>query len=160
MTTSSSSSSYSPSVTAASDASTMDFEASAHSLQSGLSNPSPMTALRSRERREPVDLQDDELQDLRDMVWDYVSRIKDPEHDYSLEDLSVVQEADILCAWVDPTEKKRKEVTVVFTPTVPHCSMATLIGLCIRETLGQVRGVLVTRGGSRFIYAHVYRCST
>jgi metal-sulfur cluster biosynthetic enzyme len=28
-----------------------------------------------------------------------------------------------------------KSVDVLFTPTVPHCSMATLIGLCIRVKL-------------------------
>ena len=28
-----------------------------------------------------------------------------------------------------------KSVEVQFTPTIPHCSMATLIGLCIRVKL-------------------------
>ena len=26
-------------------------------------------------------------------------------------------------------------ITIEFTPTVPHCSLATLIGLCLREKL-------------------------
>ena len=33
------------------------------------------------------------------------------------------------------THGSRPSVKVVFTPTIPHCSMATLIGLCIRVRL-------------------------
>jgi len=29
----------------------------------------------------------------------------------------------------------KNEVIIEFTPTIPHCSMATLIGLCIRVKL-------------------------
>ena len=55
--------------------------------------------------------------------------ITDPEHPYSLEQLNVV--AEDLIEVDDPLGK----VSVSFTPTVPHCSMATLIGLCIRVKL-------------------------
>ncbi|KAM1100424.1 hypothetical protein ACFX15_006665 [Malus domestica] len=55
--------------------------------------------------------------------------IKDPEHPYSLEELKVITEdaieVDDGCGYV----------RVTFTPTVEHCSMATVIGLCLRVKL-------------------------
>jgi len=35
-------------------------------------------------------------------------------------------------------QDSKNEVVVEFTPTIPHCSMATLIGLCIRVKLFRV----------------------
>ncbi|PHT80317.1 MIP18 family protein [Capsicum annuum] len=59
--------------------------------------------------------------DLRD--------IKDPEHPYSLEDLKVLTEDSI------EVDDEQSYIRVTFTPTVEHCSMATLIGLCLRVKL-------------------------
>ncbi|KAG5546478.1 hypothetical protein RHGRI_018608 [Rhododendron griersonianum] len=55
--------------------------------------------------------------------------IKDPEHPYSLEELKVITEDAI------ELDAKRNYVRVTFTPTVEHCSMATVIGLCLRVKL-------------------------
>ncbi|KAK6788305.1 hypothetical protein RDI58_016830 [Solanum bulbocastanum] len=55
--------------------------------------------------------------------------IKDPEHPYSLEELKVITEDAI------EVDDKRSHVRVTFTPTVEHCSMATVIGLCLRVKL-------------------------
>ncbi|KAD5317311.1 hypothetical protein E3N88_17257 [Mikania micrantha] len=55
--------------------------------------------------------------------------IKDPEHPYSLEELKVITEDAI------EVDDKRSYVRVTFTPTVEHCSMATIIGLCLRVKL-------------------------
>ncbi|CAF2063212.1 unnamed protein product [Brassica oleracea] len=55
--------------------------------------------------------------------------IKDPEHPYSLEQLKVLTEDSVE---VDDT---KSHVRVTFTPTVEHCSMATIIGLCVRVKL-------------------------
>ena len=65
-------------------------------------------------------------------VFDYIRDINDPEHPYSLEQLNVVQEElikvyDTEDPWVD----------VSFTPTIPHCSLATLIGLAIKVKLSR-----------------------
>jgi metal-sulfur cluster biosynthetic enzyme len=62
-------------------------------------------------------------------IFEHIKDITDPEHPYSLEQLNVVAE-DLIN--VDDLLGK---VSVKFTPTVPHCSMATLIGLCIRVQL-------------------------
>ncbi len=55
--------------------------------------------------------------------------IKDPEHPHTLEQLRVAQRGLIR------VDDERSLVAVNFTPTIPHCSMATLIGLCIRVKL-------------------------
>jgi metal-sulfur cluster biosynthetic enzyme len=62
-------------------------------------------------------------------VFDMIREINDPEHPLSLEQLRVVRLEDV---HVDPIAKT---VHVVFTPTIPHCSMATMIGLMIRNKL-------------------------
>eukprot|EP00249_Psilotum_nudum_P007947 c20931_g1_i1 orf=433-903(+) len=62
-------------------------------------------------------------------VFDHVRDIKDPEHPYSLEQLNVVTEESIL------VDDKCSHVEITFTPTVQHCSMATVIGLCLRVQL-------------------------
>lgn len=59
----------------------------------------------------------------------HIRDIKDPEHPYSLEELKVVTEDSI------EVNDKQSYVRVTFTPTVEHCSMATVIGLCVRVKL-------------------------
>ncbi|CAI9763548.1 unnamed protein product [Fraxinus pennsylvanica] len=53
----------------------------------------------------------------------------DPEHPYSLEQLSVLSEESIT------VDEKLGRILITFTPTIQHCSMATVIGLCLREKL-------------------------
>ena len=55
--------------------------------------------------------------------------INDPEHPLTLEQLDVVKLDDV------EVDDKNNRVNVIFTPTIPHCSMATLIGLSIRVKL-------------------------
>jgi len=57
--------------------------------------------------------------------------IRDPEHPHTLEELNVMQEKNI------QVDDAKGLVKVFFTPTVEHCSMATIIGLCIRVKLLQ-----------------------
>lgn len=56
--------------------------------------------------------------------------IRDPEKPSTLEDLKVVYEEGIFVK--EPTADKVPVLRVEYNPTVPHCSLATLIGLCIR----------------------------
>lgn len=58
---------------------------------------------------------------------DLLRSITDPEHPISLEQLRVVTPADISVAG--------SRVLVYLTPTIPHCSMSTLIGLSLRVRL-------------------------
>ncbi|XP_044736321.1 MIP18 family protein galla-1 [Chrysoperla carnea] len=71
--------------------------------------------------------------DLKNSVYDFIRTIKDPEKPQTLEDLNVVYEDGITIQ--PPTTGNVSVVRVEFNPTVPHCSLATLIGLCIRVKL-------------------------
>tara|TARA_B110000483_G_scaffold33697_1_gene40975 strand:- start:2800 stop:3459 length:660 start_codon:yes stop_codon:yes gene_type:complete len=73
--------------------------------------------------RDPIDARE---------IFSHIKDINDPEHPYSLEQLAVVSEENV------KVEDELSRVTVFFTPTVEHCSMATLIGLSIRVKLMRV----------------------
>ena len=62
-------------------------------------------------------------------IYDMIRHINDPEHPNTLEELSVVQPDHIYM------NAETNEVRVDFTPTIPNCGMATLIGLMIRVKL-------------------------
>ncbi|XP_050678481.1 MIP18 family protein galla-2 [Leptidea sinapis] len=62
-------------------------------------------------------------------IFDLIRNISDPEHPLTLEELRVVEEGNI------KVDNKDNIVHIYFTPTIPHCSMATLIGLSIRVRL-------------------------
>lgn len=62
-------------------------------------------------------------------VFHYIRKLQDPEHPLTLEQLKVVNLEHI------KVEDDKNQVIIQFTPTIPHCSMATLIGLCIRVKL-------------------------
>ncbi|XP_071054100.1 MIP18 family protein galla-1 isoform X3 [Onthophagus taurus] len=64
---------------------------------------------------------------------DFIRTIKDPEKPNTLEELNVVYEDGVFILENTPTNVN--VVRVEFNPTVPHCSLATLIGLCIRVKL-------------------------
>ncbi|KAF7256363.1 hypothetical protein EG68_06811 [Paragonimus skrjabini miyazakii] len=70
--------------------------------------------------RQPIDVHE---------IFEHIRDIRDPEHPHSLEVLGVVSEEAIT---VDDSEGR---VSVQFTPTIPGCSMATLIGLAIKVKL-------------------------
>ncbi|OCF32413.1 hypothetical protein I317_05612 [Kwoniella heveanensis CBS 569] len=72
----------------------------------------------SEEEREDIDAEE---------VYDLLRSITDPEHPVSLEALRVVNPNDIHVAG--------NRVLVYLTPTIPHCSMSTLIGLSLRVRL-------------------------
>ncbi|XP_072258636.1 cytosolic iron-sulfur assembly component 2A [Pyxicephalus adspersus] len=65
-------------------------------------------------------------------VYDIIRCIRDPEKPNTLEDLEVVSEN---CVTVEELDEDCFLVIIKFTPTVPHCSLATLIGLCLRVKL-------------------------
>lgn len=58
-----------------------------------------------------------------------VRNIEDPEHPLTLEQLRVVSMEQV------HVDLSRREVRVGFTPTIPHCSSAAIIGLMIRTKL-------------------------
>jgi len=74
--------------------------------------------------------EDDDVREAIDAneVFDLLRSITDPEHPTTtLEQLGVIS--------VDQIKVTGDRVDVQFTPTVPHCGMATLIGLSVRVRL-------------------------
>ena len=103
-------------------------------FSSAMLNANPTLFEVTEERRVADDLTREHDLDERDPldnleVFDMIRSIKDPEHPHTLEQLRVAQSSLI------QVDDKRGLVSVNFTPTIPHCSMATLIGLCIRVKL-------------------------
>lgn len=62
-------------------------------------------------------------------IFDLIRHINDPEHPLTLEQLNVTQ---LQLLNISNTHSR---IEIAFTPTIPHCSMATLIGLCLRVKL-------------------------
>ncbi|EXB36812.1 hypothetical protein L484_007874 [Morus notabilis] len=85
-------------------------------MVSGLINPNPVV-YEKKERR------------VRGASSNADEDIKDPEYPYSLEELKVVAEDAI------EVDDQHSYVRITFTPTVEHCSMAAIIGLCLRVKL-------------------------
>lgn len=76
---------------------------------------------------------DDKNFNWKGYVADLLRTIKDPEKPQTLEQLNVVYEDCIEVQQINPQGVVL--IRVEFNPTVPHCSLATLIGLCIRVKL-------------------------
>jgi len=96
-----------------------------------LENLNPNVYKKSADRTVTSSETDDNVVDPFDEreIFDLIRAINDPEHPLSLEELHVVQQNLI------SVDNEHNEVKVNFTPTIPHCSMATLIGLSIRVKL-------------------------
>lgn len=96
-----------------------------------IENINPNVYGKCKERETTAEEEDENVADPFDSreIFDLIRNINDPEHPLSLEELHVVQE-DLI-----KVNDKANEVSIHFTPTIPHCSMATLIGLSIRVKL-------------------------
>lgn len=68
--------------------------------------------------------------ELKLAIFDLLRTIKDPEKPQTLEELNVVSEEMITVQKI--VSGQVPVVRIEFNPTVPHCSLATLIGLTIR----------------------------
>ncbi|XP_071795277.1 cytosolic iron-sulfur assembly component 2A-like [Asterias amurensis] len=86
------------------------------------------------EKEKTKDNEDENLEDVAADIYDLIKDIRDPEKPNSLEDLEVVFEEGVKVYPLKGYEDAYI-IRVQFTPTVPHCSLATLIGLCIRVKL-------------------------
>eukprot|EP00079_Xenopus_tropicalis_P025252 XP_012818399.1 PREDICTED: mitotic spindle-associated MMXD complex subunit MIP18 isoform X1 [Xenopus tropicalis] len=98
---------------------------------SQLENANPLIYRRAGERQVTAQEEDEDAPDRIDdrEIFDLIRCINDPEHPLTLEELNVVEEIRVKVSDEEST------VSVEFTPTIPHCSMATLIGLSIKVKL-------------------------
>ncbi|EJT44378.1 YHR122W-like protein [Saccharomyces kudriavzevii IFO 1802] len=84
-----------------------------------------VTSQKNEEESELIDAQE---------IYDLIAHISDPEHPLSLGQLSVVNLEDI-DVHDSGNQDEMAEVVIRITPTITHCSLATLIGLGIRVRL-------------------------
>uniref|UniRef100_A0A915I170 MIP18 family-like domain-containing protein n=1 Tax=Romanomermis culicivorax TaxID=13658 RepID=A0A915I170_ROMCU len=96
-----------------------------------LENVAPRIFTKTTERQVTSTELDPNIHDEIDgrEIFDLIRDINDPEHPLTLEELNVIEEDKC------QVNNKGNTVLVQFTPTIPHCSMATLIGLSIRVKL-------------------------
>lgn len=96
-----------------------------------LENANPIIFQRSGERLLAATDEDENVHDPIDdrEIFDLIRNINDPEHPLSLEELNVVEQVRV------KVNDSENTVDIEFTPTIPHCSMATLIGLSIKVKL-------------------------
>ena len=92
------------------------------------SSPSSIDESDSDAEAEPIDEQE---------IYDLIATMSDPEHPITLGSLAVLSLPDIS---IKPTMPSRptsnlQTVTVLVTPTIQHCSLATVIGLGVRVRL-------------------------
>jgi len=94
-------------------------------------NINPQRFSKQSQREVTADEEDEYIEDPIDEreIFDLLRDINDPEHPMSLEELNVVQLDNI------EVDHSTSCVNVNYTPTIPHCSMATLIGLSIKVCL-------------------------
>ena len=74
------------------------------------------------------------MNDIEVDIWIALKGIRDPEYPYTLTQLRVISQKLIRA------DIASKFICVGFTPTVKHCSMATVIGLCILSKLAETFG--------------------
>ena len=92
------------------------------------SSPSSIEESDSDGETEPIDEQE---------IYDLIATMSDPEHPITLGALAVVSLPDISIKPTIPSRptSKLETVTVLVTPTIQHCSLATVIGLGVRVRL-------------------------
>ncbi|CAO1362598.1 unnamed protein product [Diamesa serratosioi] len=100
-------------------------------MAEAIENINPNVYKKCEDRKISISDRDDTVDDPFDAreVFDLIRNINDPEHPLSLEELHVLEQSRV------QVDCERNEVSIQFTPTIPHCSMATLIGLSIRVKL-------------------------
>jgi metal-sulfur cluster biosynthetic enzyme len=74
------------------------------------------------------------VEEIKDNIYDQIRTIRDPEKNNSLEELNVVDE-DLVRVYPFGCSGDKFVANIEFVPTVQHCSLAPLIGLCIRTKL-------------------------
>lgn len=94
-------------------------------------NANPKIYRKSRKREITPEEKMEDVADEIDAreIFDLIRNIKDPEHPLTLEQLNVVNE-DLIYV-----NDKESRAVIQFTPTISHCSLATLIGLTIQVKL-------------------------
>lgn len=120
-----------PNLPDADDMSSLEESLSSSSLSF---SPSPNEEMDETTKEEPSSSADDEEDPIDEQeIFDLISTISDPEHPLTLAQLAVVNLQDI--SITQAPRDQISTITIKITPTITHCSLATLIGLGIRVRL-------------------------
>lgn len=120
-----------PNLPDADDMSSLEESLSSSSLSF---SPSPDEEMDETTKEEPSSSADDEEDPIDEQeIFDLISTISDPEHPLTLAQLAVVNLQDI--SITQAPRDQISTITIKITPTITHCSLATLIGLGIRVRL-------------------------
>jgi metal-sulfur cluster biosynthetic enzyme len=82
-------------------------------------------------------LEVDDIDIWKGSIFDIVRSIRDPEKPNTLEELNVVREELVEVHRPESGGHPGFIARIGFVPTIPHCSLATLIGLCMRTKLSR-----------------------
>lgn len=105
-------------------------------------NLSPNIKSEKFEQRVDLNFINNKLRNISiDTIFELIRDIKDPEHSFTLEELNVVRK-DLIKIYKITGEDTLLDIglpidciSVQFEPTIPHCSMAAIIGLTIKILL-------------------------
>lgn len=89
------------------------------------------TNLRNKRQKDENLFDDFEEKIDKQEIFDLISGLLDPEHPLTLAELSIVNIDDIEINY-DLTGHSFPRIKVELTPTISHCSLATIIGLCVK----------------------------
>ncbi|KAF3938548.1 hypothetical protein ABW19_dt0208348 [Dactylella cylindrospora] len=105
------------------------------------SNPAEDSAYSSGSSDRDPEEDEENAEDIDEQeIYDLISTISDPEHPLSLGELAVINLPHIHVTHGQPTPSNpnpMSHVLVEITPTINHCSLATVIGLGVRVRLEQ-----------------------
>lgn len=89
-----------------------------------------------------IEFKNNEIVEINeDVVFELIRDIKDPEHPLTIEELDVIRREYVKVTRIEYTGiginvgYPINVISIVFKPTIPHCSMAGIIGLSIKLLL-------------------------
>ncbi|KAF7683022.1 Protein AE7 [Astathelohania contejeani] len=98
-------------------------------------NKNPILSVKTENRTE-IKIINNKLEVInKDTIYEILRDIRDPEHPHTLEELGVIKKEYIEIGEKQSTlinDIKVKYIIIQFHPTIPHCSMAAIIGLSIQ----------------------------
>jgi metal-sulfur cluster biosynthetic enzyme len=68
-----------------------------------------------------------------EIIFEFIRNIKDPEKDYTIEDLNIINEDSIRI--IKNIKFSYEIIEIIWTPTTPNCHLALNIGLSIRKKI-------------------------
>jgi metal-sulfur cluster biosynthetic enzyme len=86
----------------------------------------------------------------RELIYEFLKDIRDPEKDATIEELDLIDEESIIITKGDG--KSYITISIEWKPTTPNCSLALNIGLCMRYKLKkEIEDYLLATNNIKFL---------